>query len=67
ISDWPVKETGMEGKTGVDWCIERVLLHDRDYWLRHHYFPVSEHLFAFKHTVQRRTHENPGLDGAVHP
>ncbi len=41
ISDWPVKETGMDGKTGVEWCIEKVLLHDRDYWLRRHYFPVS--------------------------
>jgi hypothetical protein len=46
ISDWPVKVTGTDGKTGVEWCIEKVLLHDRDYWLRHHYFPLSEHLFA---------------------
>ncbi|BAS10069.1 hypothetical protein AHiyo4_34910 [Arthrobacter sp. Hiyo4] len=29
-SDWPVKETGTEGKTLVDWGIEKVLLQDTE-------------------------------------
>jgi hypothetical protein len=30
ISDWRLKVTGTDGKTGVHLCIEKVLLHDRD-------------------------------------
>lgn len=29
-SDWPVKVTGTDGKTWVDWCIEKVLLQDTE-------------------------------------
>lgn len=48
ISDWPLKVTGTDGKTGRDWCIEKVLLLGRDNWLRHHDFHLSEHDFVSK-------------------
>jgi hypothetical protein len=38
-SDWPVKLTGTEGKTEVNSCIERVLLHSANNGLDNHYFP----------------------------
>jgi hypothetical protein len=44
-SDWPVKVTGTDGKTQVDFCIERVLLHSANNGLDNHYFPSSEHPF----------------------
>jgi hypothetical protein len=61
ISDWSVKATGRHGKAGVEWCIEKVLLHARDTWLRYHYFPSSEHLFASEPYPSARPRETPGL------
>jgi hypothetical protein len=43
-SDWPVKVTGTDGKTRVDFCIDRVLLHSTNNGLDNHYFP-SQHPF----------------------
>jgi hypothetical protein len=42
-SDWPVTVTGTDGKTRVDLCVERVLLHSANNGLDNHYFPSSEH------------------------
>jgi hypothetical protein len=45
ISDWPVKLTGRDGKTAIDFCIERVLPRSANNGLDNHYFPSSEHPF----------------------
>jgi hypothetical protein len=60
-SDWPVKVTGTDGKTGVDFCIEKVLLHSANNGLDNHYFPVQSTLSLLKHAYSAARYEIPGL------
>lgn len=45
ISDWPVKLTGRDVKTKVDFRNQRVLPRSANSALGNHYFPSSEHPF----------------------
>jgi hypothetical protein len=62
ISDWPVKVTGTDGTTGVDFCIERVLLHSANNGLDNHYFPAQSTLSLLKHAYSAARYEIPGLN-----
>jgi hypothetical protein len=66
-SAWPVKVTGTDGETGVDFCIEKVLLHSANNGLANHYFPVQSTLSLLKHAYSAALHEIPGLNFQAYP